>query len=224
MTDDFITDTPTIEPLTAWGTSLYLCSNPYHDLVAEPVKQAIYDHQVRSETEVASQVARTAKHGLFESELDFLDHDHPDIQVLNQTLSDLILTVATEANADCWPDDAEAEAVIVESWYHITRQGGYHDAHSHPNCSWCGIYYLDAGDSDFERRSGVNRFYDPRVNAGHYLDAGSDYLNQTGVWDIAPETGKVVIFPSYLTHSALPYLGQQDRVVIAFNAQVHFVG
>jgi len=223
MTDNLITDTPNIEPIPAWSTHLYLCTNPSHDLIAEPVKQAIYDHQSRSQTEVASEIAQTAKYGLFESELDFLDFDHPDIQFLNQSLSDLILTIATEANAHNWPEDAEAEAVITESWYHITRQGGYHDAHSHPNCSWCGIYYLDAGDEDFERRSGVNRFYDPRVNAGHYLDAGSDYLNQSGVWDIAPETGKVILFPSYLTHSALPYFGEKDRVVVAFNAQVHFI-
>lgn len=223
MTDILITDTPVIEPIPTWSTHLYLCTNPYHAMLADPIKEAIYEHQAQSRTEVASEIARTAKHGLFESELDFLDTDHPDIQFLNQILSDLILTIATEANAHSWPDDAEAEAVITESWYHITRQGGYHDAHSHPNCSWCGIYYLDVGDQGFDRRSGVNRFYDPRVNAGHYLDAGSEYLNQAGVWDIAPETGKVIVFPSYLTHSALPYFGDRDRVVIAFNAQVHFM-
>lgn len=223
MTDRLITDTPDIEVLPAWGTDLIICTNPYHDLLHEPIREAIYQHQTQSTIDVASEVALSAKQGLFESELNFLELDNADLQVLNQTLSEMILTVATQVNEDYWPEGAEAEAVITESWYHITRKGGYHDAHSHPNCSWCGIYYLDAGDEDFSRRSGVNRFYDPRVNAGHYLDAGAEYLNRTGVWDIAPETGKVVIFPSYLTHSALPYFGEKDRIVIAFNAQVHFV-
>ena len=31
----------------------------------------------------------------------------------------------------------------------------------------------------------------------------------------------VLLFPSYLLHSGLPYRGAQDRIVIAFNTQVH---
>jgi len=35
------------------------------------------------------------------------------------------------------------------------------------------------------------------------------------------EDGLLVLFPSYLLHSGLPYRGGKDRVLIAFNAQVH---
>jgi hypothetical protein len=34
------------------------------------------------------------------------------------------------------------------------------------------------------------------------------------------EDGMLLIFPSYLLHSGLPYQGDVDRIVIAFNAQI----
>lgn len=223
MTDDLITEEPQIEHIPVWQSDLFLCNNPYHDMLKQPLLDAVYAHRDASKRQVASDIATAAKQRLFESELDFLDRDNADIQLLNHTLTDLVLTIASDLNGEYWPEDAEGAATITESWYHVTRSGGYHDAHSHPNCSWCGIYYLDVGDSDFERRSGVNRFYDPRLNADHYLDAGAMYLNASGVWDMAPVDGQVVIFPSYLKHSALPYFGESERVVIAFNARVDLV-
>ena len=39
--------------------------------------------------------------------------------------------------------------------------------------------------------------------------------------DVPLEDGLLMLFPSYLLHSGLPYRGGQDRVLIAFNAHVH---
>ncbi len=224
MTDQIlITDSPEIEPVPLWDTACFVCTNPIHPIVKDALRSLIYADVRRSESAIQSDVAVTAKHQVKESELDFLLREDPNIELLNQTISELVTTVATEVNAGFWPEGAEATTDITESWYHVTRNGGYHDAHSHPNCSWCGIYYLDVGDANLAARNGVNRFYDPRHNADHYLDAGAQYLNSTGIWDIEPVEGQVVIFPSYLKHSALPYFGEKDRLIIAFNTQVHFV-
>ncbi|EAR09034.1 TIGR02466 family protein [Reinekea blandensis] len=221
QTPTVYSDAPEIDAIDTWSTPLFVASQPYHELLKEPLLTAIYADAEQAGFGVNSQVAEAAKGGLAESDLGFLERDQPDIQTLKHFLEELILTVASDVNEAHWPGDAEAQAEIIESWYHITRQGGFHDAHSHPNCSWCGIYYLEPGDSDFHSRSGLNRFYDPRVNAEHYQDAGTAYLNAHGVYDMEPKEGQVILFPSYLKHSALPYFGQQDRIVIAFNAQVH---
>lgn len=224
MSDEFlVTDQPEIEPIPLWKTDCFVCSNPIHPLIKDELIKLIYADAGQNDIQVKSEVAVTAKHQVQESELDFLSGSDANIELLNQTVSDLITTIATEVNAGFWPEEAEAAAEITESWYHITKNGGYHDAHSHPNCSWCGIYYVDIGEASLSSRSGVNRFYDPRINADHYLDAGAQYLNGTGIWDIEPADGQIIIFPSYLKHSALPYFGSQDRLIIAFNAQVHFV-
>jgi uncharacterized protein (TIGR02466 family) len=213
---------PEIEALDLWASHLFVTSYPYHTLQKEALLTLIRQDAAQQQV-IQSEVAVTAKSQLAESELDFLDRDDDDLQMLNAYLSELVTTVAGDVNAAYWPDGAGVQSILVESWYHLTQNGGYHDVHSHPNCSWCGIYYVDIGEANFAQRNGLNRFYDPRVNADHHLDAGAAYLNQTGLWDIEPVEGQIVLFPSYLKHSALPYFGKKDRVVIAFNARVDFV-
>lgn len=218
-----VPEQPDIEAVDIWQSHCFITRNPYHEMLEEALKTLVYADAASSAQAVKSEVAVQAKANLQESDLSFLDGDDANLQTLNVYLSELISTVASDVNAAYWPEDATGEATIIESWYHITKNGGFHDAHSHPNCSWCGIYYLDIGNANFAERNGLNRFYDPRNNADHYLDAGSQYLNSTGLWDIEPVNGQVVIFPSYLKHSALPYFGDRDRLVIAFNARVDLV-
>lgn len=211
---------PAGESISAWPSYLFVVQNPDHDFLKDDLLSHIYAYQAQQESAIDSHVAVTAKHQLFESKLNYLMSEQPAVMELKRMLEELITEVATEVNQDHWPSGAAAEANIIESWFHVTQNGGYHDVHSHPNCSWCGIYYLEPGQCDLSQRNGVNRFYDPRINADHYADAGSAYLNQQGFWDFEPVEGQIVIFPSYLKHSALPYFGDQDRVVIAFNAVV----
>jgi hypothetical protein len=37
-------------------------------------------------------------------------------------------------------DPSRIRVEIRDSWFHITNSGGFHDAHTHGGCSWCGIY------------------------------------------------------------------------------------
>ena len=207
-----------IEEINVWTTPLYVTQMPDHDFLKDALLAAVYQQKAAQTTAIESQIAPKAKHALHESTLDFLELADANIMEAKRTLEELILEIATSVNQAFWPENMEVDAHIIESWYHVTRKGGYHDAHSHPNCSWCGIYYLDPGDSAQEDNGGLNRFYDPRVNAEHYADPGTAYLGGHGVWDFVPTEGHIVIFPSYLKHSALPYFGEKDRVVIAFNS------
>lgn len=227
MSDEFetIIDESVIEPIDLWSSHCFVVKNPYHDLLKQSLLKLIYANAKSNDVVIKSDVALAAKGNLQESDFSFLDDDEPNLQTLHVYFSDLIETIAAEVNQPFWPEDANVAVSITESWYHITENGGYHDSHSHPNCSWCGIYYVDAGDiatQNLSEKNGINRFYDPRTNAGHFLDAGSQYLNETGIWDMTPSEGQVVIFPSYLRHSALPYFGEKDRIIIAFNARIDF--
>ncbi len=213
-------NSPTIEAIDAWTTPLFVAQLADHEFLKDALLAHIYQCQAQQASEVDSQVAVLAKHKLFESQLDYLDAEVPEVMELRRILEDIVVDVAGEVNHAHWPEDVTAYAHAIESWYHITKNGGYHDAHSHPNCSWCGIYYLEPGDATLDQRNGINRFYDPRVNAEHYADPGTAYLGNQGFWDFAPTEGQVVIFPSYLKHSALPYFGQKDRVVVAFNCVI----
>ena len=61
----------------------------------------------------------------------------------------------------------ESPALIVSA----SGDGGYHEVHHHPNCSWCGIYYVQIGQCAIQPLNGVNRFFPP-VDIG-YEDEGT---------------------------------------------------
>ena len=210
-------DNSIIEEINTWTTPFYVTQMPDHDFLKDALLAAVYQQKSLQTTAIESRIAPKAKHALHESTLEFLELADANIMEAKRVLEELVLEIAASVNKAFWPEDMEADAHIIESWYHVTQNGGYHDVHSHPNCSWCGIYYLSPGDSKEEGNGGLNRFYDPRVNAEHYADPGTAYLGGQGVWDFTPTEGQIIIFPSYLKHSALPYFGDTDRVVIAFN-------
>ncbi|ADZ92279.1 hypothetical protein GV054_15410 [Marinomonas mediterranea] len=214
-----MSDNAHIDAQDIWATPLFSFTLPDHDFLKDDLITHIRHSEKQQGRAIDSLVAETAKHNLSESTFDFLDSEDPTVMELRRLLEEAILEVVTDLNQTFWPDGAEAESHIIESWYHVTKSGGYHDMHSHPNCSWCGIYYLDPGNtSETDSIGGKNRFYDPRVNADHFGDPATAYIGGHGVWDITPQSGQVVLFPSYLKHSALPYFGKQDRIVIAFNS------
>ena len=44
---------------------------------------------------------------------------------------------------------------------------------------------------------------------------------QQATWDVTPQEGELILFPSFLPHKALPYTGERDRIIVSFNAQIH---
>lgn len=210
-----------VEDLMLWDSKLFLSQFPAHEELQQPLTELMYQLKAQQQTAVDSEVAVFAKHALFESELNLLEHSDASIVRLRAHIEELVGMVAHVVNEAHWPEDAQPKVDIIESWYHITENGGYHDTHSHPNCSWCGIYYLQEGECSIDGRNGVNRFYDPRHGADHYQDAGTAYLSADGFMDFAPQPGQIIVFPSYLKHAAMPYFGNKDRIVLAFNCQVN---
>lgn len=85
-------------------------------------------------------------------------------------------------------------------WFQCSRAGAFHDAHTHGNCSWSGVYVVQLG--------------------GTHVDLGNAYLQPPHV-DVAPVPGQLVVFLSWLPHQALPYDGRAERIVVSFNASVH---
>lgn len=149
-----------------------------------------------------------------------------------QFVVNAIRNTAAAANAHAWPE-AQASSPgmqirIPSLWCQFSNQGVHHDIHTHGNCSWSGVYYLDV-DPDPQRTThttlatlnGVTRFYGPYFNrlGGAHADFGNAYLQQPHI-DIAPEAGKLIVFPSWLAHQAMPYIGEKDRVILSFNASI----
>ena len=207
-----------LEVIPQWVVPLVRVKNADHARIKDALVAYSYDLEKRSTSPIASGVAPKYKSNLYESRLDLFKADVPEVRALAQFCSDALGGVVMELRRRIRrPEVPGLQIDFAESWVHITRDGGYHDVHLHPNCSWCGIYYVDPGDSTLTPPNGCNRFYPPFEP--NYYDFGTTAL-MTDPADVVPEEGTLVIFPSYLHHSGIVYRGQRDRIIASFNARV----
>jgi uncharacterized protein (TIGR02466 family) len=196
-----------------WPTCIFTTQWNDHATHAVAIQKNI-DEWVKTEPE--SKITRNVKKNLYESKFNFLNQEDESIVALSTFMAASIFEVCKNMNDGLWIKNNNYGVDITESWFHVTKNYGYHDVHSHPMNSWSGIYYLNIGDTQIETNNGINRFYAPFNQM--YLDRGNQYM--TNIWDLDPKNGMLVIFPAHLLHSALPYLGKNPRYVIAFNARV----
>ncbi len=210
-----------------WPTVLFTRKYRDHAQDAEDIIAHLYELKAKERENIASGIAPGMKseHGLFESKLDLFETtQHPGLKRLVAFIeSSIKRAVWHVSNRTVDPKAVKVE--FRDSWFHITNGSGFHDAHTHGNCSWCGIYYLQISDvpetQPKHAPNGVNRFYRPLAVGGMVDDLGNAYLKHN-VLDIPPIPGTLVLFPSYLLHSGLPYKGEKDRVILSFNSVTWF--
>jgi uncharacterized protein (TIGR02466 family) len=206
-----------------WATNFYAFPWADHGQVAPELIAYLYSLRDQQSQRVSSGVAVGAKssYGLFESDFDLFAREHEGLAKLKAFIVDSVRRTVVHVNGGKH-DPARVSVEIDDAWYHITNQGGYHDTHVHGGCSWCGVYYLQIGESGLRREGGApnggSRFYSPLWRGGGYLDYGNSYLGANYI-DPPIQDGLLLLFPSYLLHSGLPYTGTRDRIVIAFNSR-----
>jgi uncharacterized protein (TIGR02466 family) len=211
-------------PRSYWETTLFSRKYRDHDRDAASIIEHLYDIRSGATKNIASGVAPNSKSkdGLFESTFDLFEKtEHEGLRRLVKFIESSVRRAVWHVNGrDVDPNRIRVE--FIDSWFHITNDRGFHDAHYHGGCSWCGVYYLQIADVPEaypdHAPNGVNRFYSPRPFGGAHSDFGNAYLGYGHV-DVPPTPGTLVIFPAYLLHSGLPYAGSKDRVILSFNSR-----
>ena len=118
--------------------------------------------------------------------------------------------------------------IAVESWFHITRRGGYFPLHNHALHSWSGIYCVDPGyAADDDAGNGMVSFVNPSATSTMFIDMA--VVRMTGGYNYGPrefrlKAGQLVLFPSWLLHEVRLYNGDRERVTVAFNAKFRLAG
>lgn len=205
-----------MQAIPLWPVMLYDFQWEDHARYQDRLKQICKEQEQKKDT---SGIAPSAKRDLYESSFDFCKIQDPAVEALSHWIKDCMFRAAANANKGYWPAGMNVEIELHESWCHITRDGGYHDMHTHPMSSWSSIYYLDCADMDAGSKNGLNRFFCPYQNM--YIDAGTAWTTANTSIDFKGEDGMLVIFPSWLPHNALTYRGQRERYVIAVNARIN---
>lgn len=204
-----------IQPLSIWTVNFYDCQWHDHARYQDDLKAVCRDMEKENKR---SRVSQDAKKNLYESSFDFVKQEHPAVKSWLSWAEVQVFEAVSHANKDYWKTQDQISISFHESWCHITRDGGYHDMHIHPNSSWSGIYYLDTGNMDNKSKNGINRFYSPMLSM--YTDAGTMWNHTQNSIDIHAEPGMMIIFPSWIQHSALIYHGSKERFIISFNCQI----
>ncbi len=157
---------------------------------------------------------------VFESRFDLFRDANPAVQELKRFCWEHLLAVVGRLNGYD-RDTLRRLELYNESWFHVTRNGGYFGLHNHPNASWSGVYCVDDGrPNPANKQSGVLTFVSPFLTYGMHMDAGIanmqlPYAMQTAGLSLVP--GQLVLFPSWVLHDVKPFDGEALRVTIAFN-------
>lgn len=166
--------------------------------------------------------------GLFESSFRLFDWPHPAVSRLRDfCLSRLYHTVG-ELNGFDIPTLQNLHNAM-ESWFHVTRKGGYFGVHNHPMHSWSGVYCVcQEGDED-SADSGRLTFINPFLANTMFVDMASHGMKppfQLGNIPLRLTPGQLVLFPSWLLHevSAFEPEGPGLRITVAFNARFRMQG
>lgn len=207
-----------MQPIPVWPINFYYFQWQDHDRHCHELKRVCEDLESRQKV---SNVSPDAKYGLYESSFDFCEQDNDAVREFSGFVKQSMFQSASHSCRGMWPAGSNIVVELHESWCHITRDGGYHDAHIHANSSWSSIYYLDVGDMDIDSKNGVNRFYRPFDTS--YTDAGQAWMTSNNTIDIIPRAGMLLTFPSWVLHSGLPYRGAASRYVISVNAKLNLM-
>jgi uncharacterized protein (TIGR02466 family) len=108
----------------------------------------------------------------------------------------------------------------LHGWAAVNRNGNYNTTHVHPLATWSGVYYVDPGDEPSESSGGLLEFVHPI--AASVMTFFPNVLPSGRV--VQPKAGMLILFPSYLQHSARMYHGEKPRICVPFNAHLHTTG
>ncbi len=173
-----------------------------------------FRHEMRIPTQIGP---------VFESRFDLFEWPEAPVQRLAGEVHSVLFQVVGRVNGYSEEEMADF-TFFYDSWFHVTRTGGYQSIHYHARASWSGIYAVQAGDSVEDRpESGQVKFYDPRNAVFMHVDPGNERLDPRYTANpvyLQHKPGQLVIFPSWLMHEVLPYMGQTERIVVAFNTWI----
>lgn len=205
-----------------WPTPILIKRFPQHAAVNRALLELFY----------AEVQAKGQSGNVYSSDDDLLQrYQSPAMQQLFGFISGSVFEVAQAMNGPIWQGMGvkNLQMNVVGAWFQIQNRFGFHDIHNHGNCSWSGVYYVQIDPAEQRHahpvlggRNGITRFYAQHLSllGGAHMDLGNTYMQQSE-FDVTPEEGTLVVFPSWLLHKAFPYDGHKDRVIISFNAQVN---
>ncbi|GAB1406310.1 hypothetical protein MASR1M8_02290 [Thermomonas brevis] len=165
---------------------------------------------------------------LFESQFTLFDWQHEAVARLRDFCWSNLYQAIGELNGY---DIATLQRLHIahESWFHVTRKGGYFGVHNHPMHSWSGVYCVCQEGDEGHEDSGKLTFISPYASNTMFVDMAMHRIKppfQLGPIPTRLKPGQLVLFPSWLLHEVTPFEPANDglRITVAFNTRFQMQG
>ena len=139
-----------------------------------------------------------------------------DLQKVLQFISKCVFSTYQEASKAYILErgrDKKYRIEIGASWFITYESGGFVSPHTHDNCSWSCVYYVQSG-KDSNKKNGATFLQAPYSRLKS--DIGSESF-QHDLQNFEPIEGKLVVWPSYIIHGSYPYIGKVKKTVLSAN-------
>ena len=140
------------------------------------------------------------------------------LQSKSETLKEIITSLSTFKPIN------EKVDMIVEGWKNINKPGSFNVKHVHPRAHFSGVLWIktpkNCGNILFESP----QLFDKYQELDCYIDEFRLKTNAYMTYSFTPKEGKMLIFPSSLSHLVEKNESDEDRISYSFNIILNYVG
>ena len=195
-----------------WPTVVGEFYNPEHDQVKKNLLKFFEDYKKKK----PSSRRGSENFNLYESSYDLQHENNQELQKVLHFISKCVFSVYQESSKAYILERGKDKKYRIEigaSWFITYESGGFVSPHTHDNCSWSCVYYVQSG-KDSNKKNGATYLQSP--NARLKSDIGSESF-QHQLQNFEPIEGKLVVWPSYIIHGSYPHLGKVKKAIISAN-------
>ncbi len=206
------------EILKYWPTFVGEFYNPDHDQIKKKLLVYFEDYKKKQTTSRRG----NENFNLYESRYDLHKDNNEDLQKVFHFISKGVFSVYQQASKGYIVERGigkKYRVIIKDCWFITYENGGFVAPHTHDNCSWSCVYYVQSG-KDSNKKNGATYLQSP--NARLKSDIGSESF-QHQLQNFEPIEGKLVVWPSYIIHGSYPHLGKVKKAIISANLVIEEV-
>jgi uncharacterized protein (TIGR02466 family) len=173
-----------------WPTPIWHFDVPYSEVTPQSIEAECYNFKHKNNRDWRN------------------DSLYPNINKMLAYVEDMSQTCFKELGVkDSLPKQLE------NFWININSPGRFNKPHLHPGTLFSGVYYVKTDDD-----TGPISFHN-QTDKDFILQFYTDKPNQFNISTVSykPIIGRVVIFPSWVSHSVDPNQSNQDRISISFD-------
>ena len=195
-----------------WPTFLGEFYNPDHDQIKKKLLVYFEDYKKKQ----PSSRRGNENFNLYESRYNLHQEKNQDLHKVLRFISQSVFSVFKQASSAYILDRGSKKkyrVIIKDSWFITYENGGFVAPHTHDNCSWSCVYYVQS-EKNSNDINGATCLQRP--NARLKSDIGSESFQHQLV-NFEPIEGKLVVWPSYIIHGSYPHTGKIKKAIISAN-------